>query len=216
MKERFAQLTLQRKLALLAFLLGLVALFVGSPYQGNRAVVDAKALAIDIGSESDHITATELADWLIAERADFRLIDLRDEQEYAEYHIPTAENVVVASLTDYPLMRNEKILLYSNGGIHASQAAILLRAQKYKAVYTLLGGLNAWKDEVLFPSLPADATPDQMAHFEKMKQVARHFGGAAQTGVGEAKVETPSVLPKLEMPTQTQPMPRKQKAREGC
>ena len=74
--------------------------------------------------------------------------------DYAAYHIPTAENVTVAALPEFPFLRTEKIVLYSDGGIHAAQAWMLMQAQGYRAVYTVLGGLEGWKDDVLYPALP--------------------------------------------------------------
>ena len=105
MRERFASLSMTQKLGLLAFLLGLLALFLGSPYQGNRAVVDAKEIAISIDRAEDHVTAQELAESLIAQDWEYRLIDVRSAEEYAEYHIPTAEHVTVPELPAYPLLR---------------------------------------------------------------------------------------------------------------
>ena len=55
------------------------------------------------------------------------------------------------TLPDYGLERNEKIILYSEGGIHSAQAWFLLKAMGYKSVYMLRGGLDDWKDLVLFP-----------------------------------------------------------------
>ena len=62
----------------------------------------------------------------MAGRSDYRLIDLRGERDYSAYHIPTAENVTLTALPESALLANEKIVLYSDGGIHASQAWMLL------------------------------------------------------------------------------------------
>jgi rhodanese-related sulfurtransferase len=48
-------------------------------------------------------------------------------------HIPTAELVELRDLHDYPLYHNEKIVLYSDGGIHSAQAWFLLRAERLVA-----------------------------------------------------------------------------------
>ncbi len=91
----------------------------------------------------------------------------------------------MSALPDFPLQPGEKVVLYSEGGIHAAQAWMLMRAQGHAAVYTVLGGLDGWKDEVLFPVMPADATPQQRARFEQVAAMATFFGGqprAAERG----------------------------------
>jgi len=169
--------TLNRALAAAALLLGVVAV-AGNPYRGSTVSIDTQELATIVGSTVDHVTVQELADWIIQGRTDYRLIDLRSEPEYAAYHIPTAESVPVALLPQYGLGRDEKIVLYSEGGIHSAQAWFLLRAQKYPGAYILFGGLEAWKDEVLYPVVPdTTATPQERAAFERAAQVARFFGG---------------------------------------
>ena len=220
------QFTLNRKLALLAVALGTLAL-LAQPHRGPFVRLDSRELASVVQAEVDHVTATDLASWIVEGRADYRLIDLRTGQEYAAYHIPTAENVPLTGLADYPLLRNEKIVLYSGGGIHSAQAWMLLRAQGYEAVYMVLGGLDAWKDEVLFPVLPADADAKARAQFERAAQVAKFFGGEARIGVASeagpaASTTAPAVANELPKLTAPPPMPgpatpvAKKKKKEGC
>jgi rhodanese-related sulfurtransferase len=177
--------TLNRALAAAALLLG-VAAIAGDPNRGTSVRLDTQELATIVGSTVDHVTVQELADWILQGRTDYRLIDLRSEAEYAAYHIPTAENVPVARLPGYGLGRNEKIVLYSEGGIHSAQAWFLLRAQKYPGAYILFGGLEAWTDEVLYPVVPAAATQQQIAAFERTAQVARFFGGGPRAASAPA------------------------------
>ena len=209
---------LNQKLAIVALALGAIAL-LSQPHRGPFVKLDARELALVVEQEVDHVTPAELAAWIVEGRADYRLIDLRDEPEFASYHIPTAENAQLTALADYPLARNEKIVLYSEGGIHAAQAWLLLRAQGYPGVYTVLGGLDGWKDEVLFPVLPADAGPAERAHFERAAALARFFGGEARTDGDAAAAPATIELPKLDAPagpaTPLPGAPRKKK-KEGC
>jgi len=215
---KLPDLTLNQKLGVLALALGAVALFA-QPQRGPFVKLDARELALVVEKEVDHVKAPELAAWIIEGRADYRLLDLRAAQEYATYHIPSAENVPLTRLADYPLQRNEKIVLYSEGGIHSAQAWMLLRAQGYEAVYMVLGGLEAWKDEVLFPSLPAEAGPQALAQFERTAQVAKFFGGEARLGGDAAAPAADAELPKLAAPPPS-PGPAapvaKKKKKEGC
>ncbi|MGB5102068.1 MAG: rhodanese-like domain-containing protein [Steroidobacteraceae bacterium] len=177
------------------------------------------AVALVVEREVDHVTASELAAWIVEGRSDYRLLDLRPEQDYAAYHVPTAENVPLAALPDYPLLRNEKIVLYSEGGIHSAQAWMLLRAQGYDAVYMVLGGLEAWQDEVLFPAVATDASAAERARFERAAALARFFGGQARTDGAATAPAATAELPRLAAPVATGPAvpaaPKKKK-KEGC
>jgi len=216
---RLPQLTLNQKLGVAALVLGALALF-SQPHRGPFVKLDARELALVVEQEVDHVTPAELAAWIVEGRADYRLIDLRTADEFESYHIPTAENAQLPALNDYPIQRNQKIVLYSEGGIHSAQAWLLLRAQGYGGVYTVLGGLDGWKDEVLFPTLPAETGPKERARFERAAVVARFFGGEARTDGAPAASAPAVALPKLVSPAgPAQPVapgaPRKKK-KEGC
>lgn len=217
MKNFFTNLSLNKKLGLVAFVLGFFALFAGSPYHGSEATVNAKKLALIVEKEVDHVDVQTLADWIIRGKADFRLIDLRNEKDFAEYHIPSSENITLSGLDQSNLQRNEKIILYSDGGIHSAQAWMLLEAKGFKGVYILRGGLDEWKDQILFPGVPENPTPAQMVEFAKTKEVSKFFGGTPQSG-GTVGAETPKLaMPKLEAPSGTQPKPAAaKKKKEGC
>jgi uncharacterized protein len=219
MKLSIASLSTNAQLGLLLVTLGFVGLFLGDPYGRATATIDTAELAEIVQREVDHVSPEQLADWVIQGRADYRLIDLRTPADFGQYHIPGAENVPITGLADHGLLRNEKIVLYSEGGIHSAQAWFLLRAKQYAGVYILRGGLQEWKDSVLFPSLPADATPAQRVTFAKMAEVSRFFGGQPQDVPGAAP---PAVAPALRMenmpasgPPPASAGPKKKK-KEGC
>ena len=189
------KLGINRALALLAFLLGAGALFAQVYPDRTVTVHEAELLTASARAE-DHVPPAELAGWIIDGRADYRLIDLRGEAEFGEYHVPTAENVPLTGLAESGLLRNEKIVLYADGDLPAAQAWLLLRGRGYQGVYTLRGGLAAWKDQVLFPMMPDSPSPEEQARFEKAAHVAKLFGGqprAAATG-GEAQLVDMSAL----------------------
>ena len=208
---------LHRRLAVVAVTLAALAVF-GDPQGGHVVTLDTRELAAIVEAQVDHVTVDELADWIIQGRSDFRLIDLRDPAAFAEYHIPTAENVAITGLADHPLLRNEKIVLYSGGGIHSAQAWFLLRAGGYRGVYMLLGGLAAWQDDILFPAAPPAGDVEGRAYFARLAEVSRYFGGTPRTAGGDADVETPAmVMPRVEMPSDVPVMQQRRKRhKEGC
>jgi rhodanese-related sulfurtransferase len=199
--------TLNRILGAVLGVLGFLALLIGTPSRGSHVTLDTAELARIVEREVDHVNVEDLAGWIIAGREDFRLVDLRSPQEFAAYHIPRAENVPLASLTDHPLLRNESIVLYSEGGIHSAQAWFILR-----------GGLDEWKEKILFPRPEVDPTPEQAATFAKMREVSKFFGGTPQ---GQSQEQRPSVnapLPQLPTPAAPPaggPVAGKKK-KEGC
>jgi len=228
MARWLSRLTLNQKLGALALLLGAGAIFA-APSRGGAVSLDPAELAVIVQREVDHVRVEEVADWIVQGRADYRLVDLRDEKAYAEYHIPGAELIPITGLVpgaegpglrqEPPLARNEKVVLYSDGGIHSAQAWFLLRAKQYAGVYILRGGLQEWKDSVLFPSLPAAATPAQRVTFAKMAEVSRFFGGQPQDVPGAAHPAVAPALRMADMPASAPPpasVAPKKKKKEGC
>ena len=219
MTRWFSKLTLNQKLGVLALVLGAVAIFA-KVTPGETITLDARELLTAVQRGEDHVTPSELAAWIIEGRADYRLVDIRDPKAYAEYHIPTAENVPLATLLDGSLGRTDTIVLYGEGGIHAAQAWTALEGRGYTHAYTLLEGLDAWKDDVLFPVVPHNPSPEEQARFERAAGVARFFGGqpraAAAPGAEPMPLSAPAA-PAVAAPTL--PMgagggPKKK--REGC
>jgi hypothetical protein len=93
----------------------------------------------------------------------------------------------------------------------------LLKAMEFKSIYMLRGGLDDWKDLVLFPSMPSNPSPEQLAAFSKMKEVSKFFGGTPQTGSTAKSSDAALPLPKLQMPgTPTGPIAVQKKKKEGC
>jgi rhodanese-related sulfurtransferase len=206
---------INRLLAIAAVLLAVVSL-VGSADPGNSVTLDLNELALIVENEVDHVTVQDLADRIITGSTEYRLLDLRDADSYAKYHIPGAENVPLTGLPDYPVLRNEKIILYSGGGIHSAQAWFLLKAKGYPAAYMLLGGLNSWEDEILFPELAENAAPEAVAEFAKTQEVSRYFGGSPRI-VGQAAQDgMERVMPMVVTPTAPVITTKKRAAREGC
>ncbi len=195
--EPVLKLTPVRGFALALLGLSFIAAFAGSPYRGHAASIDTRELALSAGTKADHVSCTELADWLIEGRNDFLLVDVRDAKDFAEYHIPGAMNVPLATLSADFAARNEKVVFYSDGGIHSAQAWLLLKALGFKSSYMLFGGLEEWKDTVLFPKTPAANAPTkEQVDFARRAAVAKHFGGTPMEAMPAAAVSTPSAQPK--------------------
>jgi rhodanese-related sulfurtransferase len=216
MRKLFSNMSYNKRLAVLAIIFGLIAFIIGTPTDNTRAEINTKELAVTALSDNDKVDVHELADWIIKGKYDYRLVDVRSPEEYEKYNIPFSENIIMSELPKSNLMRNEKILLYSDDGISSAQAWFLMKAAQYKHVYLLEGGLKLWKNEILFPTLSADANSVQLAEFEKAKEIAEYFGGVPQIAGGTFKADIKE-LPKPVV--KKNPIPsggKKKKKREGC
>ncbi len=198
--------------------LGLIAAISGNPYREGRVTIATRQLARLAGQTAAHITPGELSSWLIEERADYTLVDLRTADDFAQHRIPGAQNVPLAALTDTVAPRTEKVVLYAQDDTQAAQAWILLKALGFKAAYTLAGGLDAWNNEILFPAKPAADTPGTRAEFAKRVAVAKHFGGTPRGTAAPGQNDLPALAPPPPplLPAGKAGAAPTKKKREGC
>jgi rhodanese-related sulfurtransferase len=159
--------------------LALLAPFAGSPYTARHGSIDVSSLARMVAREEDHVTALELAQWIKDRRPRLRIIDVRSPEEFAAYHVPRAERLDMDSLAFAAFRKDETIVLYSEGGAHAAQAWVFLRALGYDKVF-FLRGVYEWLEQVMNPSL-ADTTPAARAAFDRAAVLSRYFGGVPRS-----------------------------------
>jgi hypothetical protein len=203
MKSYWKSLTLNKRFAAAAFILGLLAVIAGSPYRIDEG--RAKDLLKIIRNEEDHVSAEEVGRWIMERKSGLRVVDVRDPQDFDAYHIPSALNIPLDSLLDAGLSKNETIVLYSEGGIHAAQAWLLMKAQGYQKVYSLKGGLEEWMDVIIHPTISNNPSQEERASFEKNREMTRYFGGR------------PSILPPNDKASgKTTSSSVKKAIKEGC
>jgi len=195
-----------RILTYAALTLGCLAMFAGSP----SGTGDLRELASIIEREEDHVSPQQLASMIMNQSGMFRLIDIRDSVSYAASHIRGAEHVGLSSLLASRLKPLETLVLYSDGGIHASQAWILLKARGLKNVYTLRGGLDLWRDSVLHPVLPSDASREER---DSLQRIAAFFGGSLSSSSPLPKIPPASGHFHNAQPSVTR---ERERTRDGC
>jgi rhodanese-related sulfurtransferase len=178
-----------RALGRAALALGVLAPLAGSPYASRHAQVDVQLLATAVAREDDHVTAVELAQWIKERRPGLRVVDVRSAAEFDAYHVPLAERIPVDSLAAAPFHSNETIVLYSEGGTHAAQGWVFLRAMGYQRVYFLRGGLYEWLEQVMNPTLALTASDSERAAFALAAPLSRYFGGVPRPGVSPQEAE---------------------------
>lgn len=181
-------------LAIAAAALGALALLAGAA-GGSRPGVDVTALAREVEAEADHVDAVELAAWIRDGRPGLRIIDVRAPAEFAEYSIPTAENLSLTALTRGAFRPDETVVLYSEGGAHAAQGWFLLKARGIHRVYFLREGLYEWLTQVMNPTLADGATAAQRAAFDSAAALSRYFGGVPRVGIRPVEDDASAVPP---------------------
>lgn len=183
-------MTVAKRLGAGAVVLGLAAPFAGSPYTSARGHLDVDDIARVIARGEDHITALQLAGLIRHRQRGLRVIDVRPPTEFAQYAIPTAENIPLELLPRASFAPHETIVLYSEGGAHAAQAWMMLRALGHRRVFFISGGLVDWHFDVMAPVLSSNASPREREVFEKTAELSRYFGGEPQIGGREAATPT--------------------------
>ena len=170
-----------RYLGAAALALGALAIVAGSPRLQANARVDVAGLASTVEREDDHITALELAEWIRAKRPKLRVVDIRDSSAFETYHIPRAERIDLSELVSTRFKKDETIVLYSDGGAHAAQGWVFLRALGHERVYFLRGGLYEWLDDVMNPTIASTSSDSSRADFAKVAEISRYFGGVPRS-----------------------------------
>lgn len=158
----------------------------GSSEPGKEAsLVDVAQAA---ARESDRVSVEDLAGWLIEERQDFVLIDVRSAADFGKgaigdaRHVPIAELVSPDTLASLP--RDRKILVYSNGSENGAKAATLLRVAGLDA-QVVSGGYNAWHARILNPDIPAEELDGESLQVSEQRAFACYFVG--DRGEGAAR-----------------------------
>jgi rhodanese-related sulfurtransferase len=80
------------------------------------------------------------------ESGEYQFIDVREEEEHAEAHIPGATNIplseFMARVDD--ISEDSPVLLVCNTGVRSAQAAMFLVSMGYEDVYNLEEGTKGW------------------------------------------------------------------------
>jgi rhodanese-related sulfurtransferase len=168
-----------QQLSIGALALGLGAPFADSPYPTQQRALDLDAIARAIDDGSDHVSARQLAEWIRDRRPGLRVIDVRSPAEFQNDAIPTAENLPIGQLVKSRFASDQTIVLYSQEGAHAGQAWVMLRSLGVTRAVFVPGGLADWREEVLSPLLPANASPAERA---RIAELSHYFGGAPRLG----------------------------------
>lgn len=106
------------------------------------------------GNGIKEVDALELARWLKEKGEPFRVIDVRQANEFAQGTVPRAEAVPLNTL---PLKLNEldpqeTLVFVCRSGARSAQACMFLQQQGFQNVYNLRGGMIGWMQNGLAAS----------------------------------------------------------------
>ena len=165
---------MRRVLGTVAAILGVLALFAGEapersadgssagPLPARRRVsAPASRWRSSRRAAGAMLAPVELAEWIRDRKPHLRVVDTRTEAEFDAYHLPRAERLT-SSTTFAP---DDTIVLVAGGSVRS------------RNVYVLRGGIQAWIDEVMNPTITAEAAPSARAAYQRASVVSRYFGG---------------------------------------
>lgn len=96
-------------------------------------------------------------------RENAHIIDVRDQSEFSQGHLPNARHIPAAELTARQgelekLVRDAPLILYCASGVRSSGAVRQLRKAGFEQVFNLRGGINEWERA----GLPVTAGRDKL------------------------------------------------------
>jgi rhodanese-related sulfurtransferase/rubrerythrin len=103
-----------------------------------------------MGSKVKDMTTEEVKKYLDDHVVEtYNLIDVRQDWEYEEFHLPGARLIPLPELPDRmdEININKPTLVYCALGGRSSSAANLMSGQGVKETYNMIGGITAWKNE---------------------------------------------------------------------
>ncbi len=180
---------------LVAYVVVVVAVVLAAAAAINHRVraAETQAAVESMTKGSNQVTAGELAQWIVENRQDYQLIDLREPWQFDDYHIPTAINIPFAQVwsAETRLDKNKKLVVYGLGAGQAAQMQLLMTMRGYRA-YALQDGIIAWWDEVMTPTSIRSANP-QSSGYQQARQLREYFMKGGLAGQTPAAAVAPPV-----------------------
>lgn len=185
-------LSLNQKLGVLAFVLSLIAMVISVSYS-KQTVMENK------------ITVLELAK-AIRSREELLLIDVRDQDSFWEFHIPTASSIPLSEIPYADLTTQVPLVIYSGDDSLATKAYSIILNRRISNVALLKGGVHDWYERILYPKIPFELAEQNKALASEIKEIAEFFGGKINRTEDETSLDyyqdasTKSIQTKRETP----------------
>jgi rhodanese-related sulfurtransferase len=103
-----------------------------------------------VDEAKEAIREVSVSDTLERVRDGARLIDVREDNEFAAGHAADAEHlgrgVIERDIVAKHPNKAEELILYCGGGYRSALAAVNLQKMGYTNVWSMAGGWSAWKE----------------------------------------------------------------------
>jgi rhodanese-related sulfurtransferase len=134
------------------------------------------------------ISAPELAGRIMGREDGLRVIDLRPQPAFEQFHVPGARHASTEDLAALPIAPPASLVLYGDGRAVLADALGVLRGRGQRDIRVLREGMYEWLSRVQEPRLALDATPAERDEFERAAALSRFFGGVPRAGVSRDEV----------------------------
>jgi rhodanese-related sulfurtransferase len=203
-----------------ATLLSLSVASIAACGPSNKSEVSLVDVAQAAARQDDRVSVEEVASWLIEERGDFRLIDVRSPEDFASGKIGDAENIPIAQLVTPDVLNalrtDRLVVVYSNGSENAAKAAVMLRLSGIDA-HLLTGGYNAWHARILNPEISAAALDGESLRVSEQRAYSCYFvGERSDAAASESSESSEPFVPPVFVETEDYDELEQPPPAEGC
>ena len=152
-------------------------------YEKHEGISPEELLSKSISPER-YITTDELADRIINQDPTLLLIDVRDENSYKKYSLPSAINIPLNKILEedsqpYLYQDAYDVVLFSNDNFYSDQAWILCNRLNYKNLHVLKGGINTWFNTIINPTEPTENMSSNEFELYTFRKAASMYFGVA-------------------------------------
>ena len=201
---------------IMALVIGLFIMSLPPVKSNSLFETKAQRVASEAIAEPNTISADEMAFLLIRNPRELQIIDVRDADDYAAFHIPGSFNIPMdvinhRSVQTYYDVPDRRTVLVSNGGVAAGRAQLLLTRAGHQNIYILDGGLNHFVETIFYNNQMPEGTTGQFetSQYKFRQRAARYFLGKEET------TTTPRAVPARGTATEP-PTTATQPASGGC
>lgn len=166
-----------------------------------------------------YLSPLKVAELMVAGKERIFLLDVRFAWEYADYHIPGAENISVQELAKPEnlsrMPKRRKIVLYCRTGARADRALSILLSKGFEA-YSIKGGIAAWWRDVMEPpSITLAPYGKQAALFRERQGLRNYFLNVPGAGAAFPTPPGPPIQRKAPEAPKATAVPPKEKPEGG-
>jgi len=166
---------------ILALTIGVIILFMPQQKAKGLFEKDVDHVITDIQTGNQVISSDELAFLLIKDPKQLLLIDVREPEAFAKFHLPGSVNIpleMIGHRTFKEQFRHQdkRTVLISTGGVAAAKAQIVLSRMGYSHLELLRGGLNQVVTDIFSDNtLPEETVKEDVISKYRFRARASNF-----------------------------------------